>query len=38
VVVQQANGAAIDMLAVRNSANELIDALLQPRVGVVRIR
>ena len=38
VVIQQANGLAIDMLAVRTSANELIDALLQPRLGVVRIR
>jgi len=38
VVIQQANGSAIDMLAVRTTANDLIDALLQPRVGVVRIR
>ncbi len=38
LVVQQANGPAIDMLAVRTTANDLIDALLQPRLGVVRIR
>ena len=38
VVIQQANGLAIDMLAVRTTANDLIDALLQPRLGVVRIR
>ena len=38
VVLQQANGPAIDMLAVRAVTNELIDGLLQPRLGVVRIR
>jgi hypothetical protein len=38
VVIQQINGTAIDMLAVRSTANDLIDALLQPRLGVVRIR
>ncbi len=38
LVVQQSNGVAIDMLAVRTTANVLIDALLQPRLGVVRIR
>jgi hypothetical protein len=38
LVVQQANGLAIDMLAVRTAANDPIDPLLQPRLGVVRIR
>jgi hypothetical protein len=38
LVIQQANGVAIDMLAVRSAANDPIDPLLQPRLGVVRIR
>jgi hypothetical protein len=38
LVVQQANGVAIDILAVRTAANDPIDPLLQPRLGVVRIR
>ena len=37
LVIQQANGVAIDILAVKNAANELIDTALQPRLGVVRI-
>jgi hypothetical protein len=38
LVIQQANGVAIDMLAVRSAANDPIDPLLQPRLGVGRIR
>jgi len=38
LVIQQANGVAIDMLAVRSAANDPIDPLVQPRLGVVRIR
>jgi hypothetical protein len=37
LVVQQANGLAIDLLVVKNPTNALIDALIQARVGVVRI-
>jgi hypothetical protein len=38
LVIQQANAVAIDMLAVRSAANDPIDPLVQPRLGVVRIR
>jgi hypothetical protein len=38
LIIQQGNGAAIDLLAVKNAANDLLDPLLQARVGVVRIR
>jgi hypothetical protein len=38
LVQQNANGPAIDILAVRNTQNQLLDPILQARVGVVRIR
>ena len=38
LVVQQPNGVAVDILAVKNTSNELLDLLLQARLGVVRIR
>ena len=38
LVLQNPNGPAVDLLAVRTSSNQLIDPLLQARVGVVRVR
>ncbi|MEO8448964.1 MAG: hypothetical protein ABI647_04180 [Gemmatimonadota bacterium] len=37
-LIQQANGAAIDVQAVRTSAGEVLDPALQARIGIARVR